>query len=485
MGSFAGRPVMLFALLLATLGAAPSPDFLHLLDRMRAAAGPVWSTHFVSISRLNLEGQSTVVSSESNGVPFVVRRCEGELCQGTYFDGTRLYAVNMNDTAVPTSTDPEPYLRSLRMVASLSFLAPGFTSHGGRLIDDGTANVAGKRYRTLFVTDAHAIPIRLFVDPSDALVRYVRDLGGDDTFEYRDYRRVNGFSVPFQILHNGSVLERYDDRTPVASAFHPPRGPVPQFAGSTPQTIATDPAHVTPVVNCTVDDVPVRCLIDTGNSGLSLSSELAARLGAAVIGTFHVRGLGDYSTQVVRAGPLRVGNATYPEAYYVVLNDISRYGYDVVLGADFLGTASVEIDAADHVVRLATTPASDAFTIPLSFENFVPVVNVHLGTVEAKLAVDTGDESNINLAYGFYTKHTTLFSITERRLVAGVGGTSVELIGNIPQVTIGDYHTGPQKIGTTQTLQGTAFGHLGAAFLRQFVVQFDYAAAELHLTPKP
>ena len=485
MGSFAARSAMLFALVLSTLGAAPSAEFLHLLDRMRAASGPVWSTHFVSISRLNLEGQSTVVSSESSGIPFVVRRCEGELCQGTYFDGTRLYAVNMNDTAVPSSSDPEPYLRSLRMVASLSFLSPGFTAHGGRLIDDGNANVGGKRYRTFFATDTHAIPIRIFVDPADNLVRYVRDLGGDDTFAYQDYRHIDGFAVPFEILHNGSVLERYDDRTPVASAFRPPRGPMPVFAGAAPQAIATDPAHVTPVVNCTVDDVPVRCLIDTGNSGLSLSSELAARLGASVIGSFRVRGLGDYSTQVVRAGPLHVGNATYPEAYYVVLNDISRYGYDVVLGADFLGSANVEIDAAEHVVRLAAPVATDAFTIPLSFENFVPVVDVHLGSVDARLAVDTGDESNINLAYGFYTKHSTLFSVTERRLVAGVGGQSVELIGDIPQVTIGDYHTGPQKIGTTQTLQGTAFGHLGAAFLRQFVVQFDYAAGELHLTPKP
>lgn len=484
MGSFAARPVLLCALLVATLGAAPSADFLHLLDRMRAAAGPVWSTHFVSISRLNLEGQTTVVSSESSGVPFVVKRCEGELCQGTYFDGTRLFEVDMNDTALPRSLDPEPYLRSLRMVASLSFLAPGFTSHGGRIIDGGYQSYGGKRYRTMFVTDTHAIPIRLFVDPADALVHVARDLGNEDTFEYRDYRHVNGFSVPFEIRHNGNVLERYDDRTPVASAFHPPRGPLPTFTGQTPQTIQTDPAHVTPVLNCTVADVPVRCLIDTGNSGLSLSSELAARLGVSVIGTFRVRGLGDYATQVVRAGPLRVGNATYPEANYVVLNDISRYGYDVVLGADFLGTAGVEIDAADHVVRLAAPVDAGAITIPLSFENFVPVVNVHLGTVDARLAVDTGDESNINLSYGFYSKHTTLFSITERRLVAGVGGSSVELIGNIPEVTIGDYRTGPEKIGTTQTLEGTAFGHLGAAFLRQFIVQFDYAAAELHLTPK-
>jgi hypothetical protein len=484
MGSFAARPVLLCALLLATLGAAPSADFLHLLDRMRAAAGPVWSTHFVSISRLNLEGQTTVVSSESSGVPFVVKRCEGELCQGTYFDGTRLFEVDMNDTALPRSLDPEPYLRSLRMVASLSFLAPGFTAHGGRIIDDGFQSYGGKRYRAMFVTDAHAIPIRLFVDPADALVHIARDLGGEDTFEYRDYRHVNGFAVPFEIRHNGNVLERYDDRTPVASAFHPPRGPLPTFTGQTPQTVQTDPTHVTPVLNCTIADIPVRCLIDTGNSGLSLSSELAARLGTPVIGMFRVRGLGDYSTQVVRAGPLRVGNATYPEALYVVLNDISRYGYDVVLGADFLGTAGVEIDAADHVVRLAAPVDAGAITIPLSFENFVPVVNVHLGTVDARLAVDTGDESNINLSYGFYSKHTTLFSITERRLVAGVGGSSVELIGNIPEVTIGDYRTGPEKIGTTQTLEGTAFGHLGAAFLKQFIVQFDYAAAELHLTPK-
>jgi hypothetical protein len=486
MGSFAARTLLLFALGLTTLGAtAPSSDFLHLIDRMRAAAGPVWNTHFVSISRLNLAGETTIVSSESSGLPFVVRRCEGELCEGTYFDGNRLYSVNINATALPRSPEPEPYLRSLRLVASLSFLSPGFTSHGGRVIDGGPAMLGGKRYATMLIADPQAIPLRLYVDPADALVRFAHDLGRDDTFEYRDYRHVDGFTVPYEIRHNGSILERYDDRTPVASAFRPPHGPIPTFSGGTPQPIATDPNHVTPVLNCTIADVPARCLIDTGNSGLSVSSELAARLGASVIGTFAVRGLGDYSTQVVRAGPLRVGNATYPDAYYVVLNDISRYGYDVVLGADFLGPAGLEIDANAHTVKLGAPVAANSITVPISFENFVPVVKVHLGTIDAQLAVDTGDESNINLAYQFYSKHSTLFTITEKRLVSGVGGTSVELIGKIPEVTIGDYRTGPQSIGTTQTLQGTAFGHLGAAFLQQFIVQFDYAASELHLTPQP
>jgi len=98
--------------------------------------------------------------------------------------------------------------------------------------------------------------------------------------------------------------------------------------------------------------------------------------------------------------------------------------------------------------------------------------------------VDTGDESNVNLAYDFYTKHPGLFAVTSRRTVGGIGGGSVELLGEIPQVRIGDYRTGPQRIGTTQTLQGTASGHLGAAFLQQFVAQFDYVSAQLHLIPR-
>jgi hypothetical protein len=155
-----------------------------------------------------------------------------------------------------------------------------------------------------------------------------------------------------------------------------------------------------------------------------------------------------------------------------------------VLGADFLAATGVEIDGATHLIRLGAPVAPDAITIPLSFQNFVPVVSVGLGVLDAQLAVDTGDESNINLAYDFYARHPGLFNATQRRQVSGIGGSSVEMIGEIPQVTIGEYHTGPESIGTTETLQGTAFGHLGAAFLQQFIVQFDYAAGELHLVPQ-
>ncbi|MBV8197868.1 MAG: retroviral-like aspartic protease [Candidatus Eremiobacteraeota bacterium] len=481
---FATRAALLCALLVSTLGAAHSDaNAGGLLQRMRVAAGPVWRAHIVSVARLVLNGAPTVVSSETQGARVLVRHCTGEVCDGTYFNGERLYSLNMNFTPVPQPRQSEPFLRSVRIAGGLLFLGSPSETRGIRIVNGGTAWYNSKPYRTLTIEGADLVPLRLYVDPREWLLRVVRTLDGRETFEYFGYRRVGAFALPFEVLHNGRILERYDDRAIVASDLQPPRGLVPAFTGA-PESVATDPHSVTPIVECDVGGIPTRCLIDSGNSGLSMSSELASRLGVAVVGTYKVRGLGDYSTQVVRAGPLRIGNASYPEAYYVVLTDLRRYGYDVVLGADMLATTDIEIDPVAHVVRFGLPPPREGVAIPISFENFIPVVTVNLGSVEAQLAVDTGDESNINLSYDFYAKHPGLFTVTQRRTVGGIGGSSIEMIGEIGDVRIGDYRLGPQRIGTTQTLQGTAFGHLGAGFLSQFLVRLDYAGAELRLLPR-
>jgi hypothetical protein len=482
--AFAARTGMLFALLLTTLGANRNQnDVVRLLERMSSAAGPVWTAHLVSVARLTYDGEPAVVMSDSDGLRINVRHCTGELCEGTYFDGERLFTVNINGTTLPQSPQTQPYLRSLRLVATLSFLAPSFLAHGGRFGNAGSAALNGRDYRTIVVGDADSIPMRVYVDPATGLVRYAREFGGNDTFEFRSYRRVGAFTLPFEVLHNGQLFERYDDRAAVSSAFHPPHGLLPQLRAA-PSAIATDAKAVEPIVDCSVGGIALRCLIDTGNSGLSISSELASRLGAAVVGTYQVRGLGGYRTQVVRAGPLHIGNADYPDAYYVVLNDLRRYGYDVVLGADVFGATGVTLDLGSHVVRLGGPADQHSILVPISFEHSVPVVRVELGNLETDLAVDTGDESNVNLGYDFYAKHPGLFVVTTRRFVSGIGGSSVELIGQIGEVTIGGYRTGPQRIGTTWTLRGTASGHLGAAFWQQFVVELDYANGEMHLTPR-
>ena len=152
------------------------------------------------------------------------------------------------------------------------FLSPSFASQqNGRIVDGGMATFRGARYRTFYITDTIALPLRIYVDPHTALLRYARDMGGDDTFEYRDYRRADGFNVPYEVLHNGTTLERYDDRTVVASAFHAPHGLVPHFAGAA-APISTDPRTLRRSSDCTIGGIPTRCLIDTGNSGMSIST---------------------------------------------------------------------------------------------------------------------------------------------------------------------------------------------------------------------
>src|SRR5581483_2991538 len=146
-----------------------------------------------------------------------------------------------------------------------------------------------------------------------------------------------------------------------------------QFA-TKPATVALDPESATPGAMCTLGGVTVHCLFDTGNSGVAMSLELAEQLNLNPVGVFNVRGLGSYATEVVRAGPLQIGNAHFGDAEYVVLSDIHRYGYDLVLGADVFAAAPLTVDYDRHILAFGADVPASATTIALAFDNFVPVV---------------------------------------------------------------------------------------------------------------
>ena len=477
------RCALLCALAMTTVGAA-RPDLGQVLARMRDASGPVWHAHLTSASRLVTDGEAAALVSDASGLRFTSRQCTGSLCAGTYFDGERLFSVDINNTALPRSRTSEPAMRAVRTIASLAFLDPAFVDNGGTLSALTDAKIGGKHYISFLVANGDATPMRVYVDPRTYHIAYARDVDGDVTLEYRDYRHVDAaYVLPFTVLQNGAVLETYSARHASNAPYIEPRGIVPTFDGA-PVAIETDPDHPTPIFPCTLAGIATHCLLDTGNSSIAISSKLANQLKLRSIGQLQVRGLGKFATQVVRTGPLTFGNATFPAADYVELGDIDTFGYDVVLGADILAQGAVDIDPATHHITFhAGAPRSSTVTLPLAFQNFIPVVNVQLGTVDAQLAVDTGDDSNINLSYDFYRNHQDLFSATEQHTIKGVGGESVEVVGNIPEVKIGDLSVGEQRIGATQTLQGTAYGHLGAAFLAHFRVVLDYANGELHLVP--
>ncbi|HTZ56333.1 MAG TPA: hypothetical protein VMB20_14900 [Candidatus Acidoferrum sp.] len=487
--AFAKRFAMLFAVGLAVtapphaLGASPPETLSHLLARMRVQSGPVWDAHLTSVSHVLRGGETVDLKSETQGLRFASYDCKGALCEGQYFDGERLYAININGTTLPESGGTDPLLRAERTIASLAFLAPDFVAQGGRIVDDGTTSISGVPYRTLLVSNGDATPMLVYVDQKTASVQYMRDVNGDMTLEYRDYTQVGGrYELPLEVLQNGSLLERYDRRDEVSTPFEAPHGPVPAFA-TRPAVVPTDPSLTTPVFACTLGGVATTCLLDSGNSGMSVSLELAEQLNAPSVGSFRVRGLGDYATEVVHIGALQIGSMTFPSANYVVLHDIDRLGYQVVVGADLLAATTVDLDNAAHRVVFGGAVPRDGYTVPLAFDNFVPSVDVLLGTLPSQLTLDTGDESSINLAFDFYQEHHELFQPTRESTVSGVGGSSVELQGTIPLVQLGGYSIEKSDIGATPSLPKAEFGHIGAGLLAHFNVTIDYAAGMLHFVP--
>lgn len=490
--AFAGRFAMLFLFTvgfaavstLSALPATPSESLSHLLARMRVQSGPVWNAHLTSVSHLMRNGETVDLKSETQGLRFATYDCNGALCAGTYFDGERIYSININGTTLPDTSGKDPLLRAERTIASDAFLAPDFSAAGGRVADDGITLISGVRYRTLLVANGDAVPMLVYVDPKTASVIYMRDVNGDNTFEYRDYTQVAGrYELPMHVLRNGATLERYDRRDELQTPFEAPHGPVPIFSAR-PAVVSTDPSLATPVFACTLGGVATTCLLDSGNSGLSVSLDLAEQLDAPTIGSFRVRGLGDYATEVVRVGALQIGSMTVPPANYVVLHDLDRFGYQVVVGADVFAATTVHLDNAAHKVVFGAPVPQTGYTVPLAFNNFVPLVDVQLGTLPAQLTLDTGDESAINLAFAFYQAHKEqLFPPTHESTVNGVGGTSVELQGTIPLVQIGGYSIESSAIGATPNLPKTELGHLGAGLLAHFNVTIDYAAGLLHFVP--
>ncbi|HTU70189.1 MAG TPA: aspartyl protease family protein [Candidatus Baltobacteraceae bacterium] len=482
--AFAVRFGLLFAVAALTVGAAPPHDSLaEFLAAMRLHSGPVWSAHLASVSHVTESGETVDLKSESQGLRFVSYDCTASLCEGTYFDGERLYSININGTMLPQAHGADPFLRAERTIASLSFLAPDFAETGGHVYDDGLTLISNVPYRTLLVTNGDATPMLVYVDPKTFAVAYMRDVNADTTIAYDDYVPVGErYQLPLEVYQNGALLERYDRREPAQGNLELPRGLVPTFS-SRPATVATDQEYVTPIFPCTLSGVVTKCLLDSGNSGMAISPSLAQQIRAQAVGSFQVRGLGNYTTEVVHAGELRAGSMTLPPANYVVLRDIDRFGYQVVLGADVFAATTVELNNASHQVVFGAPVPPRSVTVPLAFEQFVPVVDVLLGSLPAQLALDTGDESSINLAYDFYQAHRDLFPPTSERPVEGVGGTSVEILGTIPQVEIGNLSIRSSTIGATQTLAGTALGHLGAALLSRFDVTIDYASSEIHFIP--
>jgi hypothetical protein len=328
----------------------------------------------------------------------------------------------------------------------------------------------------------------VLIDPATWLPVETMTPDGRASLQLRDFRKVDGLMLPFEIRRDGTPVEHFESRRISHDPLRPPRGLSGTFAdAAAPVQMVRMPRATAnqPVVPCTLGGVATNCLIDTGNSSLGISLELSERLGLEASGEYEISGLGRYVTGIVSAGPLAVGGATFPSAHYVVLHDLHDYGYDVAIGADVLAHSRVTIDYPRQQVTFANPAHGAVPPIPLHFSNFLPVVDMQLGAIDVLLAIDTGDESSINVPYDFYEEHPDLFQERGRSTVAGIGGTAQQVVGQIASARIATFEVTNQRIGTTLAPEPTAGGHLGGGFLNHFTLTLDYERSSFGLTPRP
>jgi len=465
--------------------AAP-PNLDELLAKVRRASGEPYRYHIVSHARELVENRALEIRSESEGLRYLTRRCAGALCSGFYSDGERAFETNLNDTPLPSA---DALLFTLRMILSYGFTDPAYRRGGGRLVELPPAAFGPGAGLRIAVAPAHGMTLDAVIDPVTSLVESASTRDGQFRFTFHQERSIDGkVTIPFDVDLNDKPFERFDLREIVPGPLEAPVGLVPQIEGSavTAKLLRYDPLGDVPILECTIGGQTVPCLLDTGNSGMSMSLELAESLGIEAVGTaFEINGMGSYATGVAKAPPLSIGSGvTYPSAYYVLLHDIHRFGFDLVLGTDAFATTRLTIDYPKREVTFAPASGGELeHPIPLTFRNFVPIVRVGLDAEPPiPMLLDTGDESTINLAYAYYQAHP-VFKATRIENVAGVGGSSVQVSGEIPSVTLGEFAATHQRIGATKKSFPTGQGHVGSGFLSHFRVTFDYTHARIGLSP--
>jgi hypothetical protein len=434
-----------------------------LLAKARTSSGSPYLYHIVSRSRETADGRTYEVVTETQGLKYRARRCIKSVCTGFYFDGDHSYNSNFNDTALPLANVIDGVQLTLRAIASYAFAAPGFRAGGGTIVEREPVARAGKTYRQLAIAPRFGAQLDAIVDPATGIVAGVASDAQRIAFEFRDERTVSGkVLLPYEIALNGNVFERFDDRRIAAEPLEAPPGLVPAFSGTAPVGfVSHDRSTAQAVVPCAIGGQDVSCLLDTGNSGMSMSPELAQRLGIEPqADAFTVSGAGKYATGILKAPPLTVGGATYPSANYVVLHDLHQSGYDVVLGTDAFAHTKITLDYGAKTATFAP-PGDNEPTGNLTFENFIPVAPVELDGTTRHLALDTGDEAAVALGPAAERAHS--------------GDVSIRL-ENCDVSSV--------RVNAAKAVAPGVDGYLGAGYFDHFRITFDYAHAAITLVPR-
>jgi len=242
-------------------------------------------------------------------------------------------------------------------------------------------------------------------------------------------------------------------------------------------------------------------VVDTGASIHLIDQQIALKASISAGRSAQLSGGGQARVDVQFVDGLKIesGGLVWDQQRAAVadLGYPDRKHFAGLIGAPILMRYTVQFAFPSRTMRLidpATfTPPPGAVSIPFELQEDLPIVRAMIdagsGPIEARLMVDTGASTFIDLNRPFVEAHRLLETVPDASGAdrpAALGGTAPFLYGTGRRVTLGGLGFDRPRLGFSRARSGSSSrserdGIIGNALLQDFVVTVDYTRRTLVL----
>jgi PDZ domain/Aspartyl protease len=443
---------------------------------------------------------------------FVDEYAIGPTTGGDGFDGTTAWQRDMSGVVVPEAGGDA---RQIAVNEAYRDANSWWRSdRGGAVIEaDGCRSLKGVRYATLTITPRGGKPFQAWFDTASHLLSRTVERQGFQTIttDFGNYGAVAGMQLPRSIsTDDGTGPANLQRDTLVAATFEPARaltafGPPPTHlrdywiergASSTSARIEILNDHV--VARVWIDGKgPFPFLLDTGGHDI-VTPKLVQQLGLRTVGRMESGGAGSATAEggYVRIKQVRIAGAHLEDQTFFVL----RFEPDAVEGFPVAGMLGFEtfwrfIARIDYGRRELTLfdaarfhPPVGAAAVPFVFYDTLPEVQGAFAGIPARLNIDTGSRSELDLTKPFVDAHALRQRYHGVLAVTGwgVGGPVQSYVVRASSLELGPVKVSDVVADLTAQSGGsfsdTSYeGNVGSGLLKMFTVTFDYRNRTLYL----
>lgn len=519
MGNPIHRAALGIGLLLAAPAGAAEDRAAAVLAAARAATGGAALAEIAAISQTatvqtsGLDGPAHALIDVRSGA-YTDDYVLGPMKGAEGFDGAEVWSVDA--TGQPRTESGGEARANAVNTAYRNSLAYWFPErHKAAISYAGEKAAGGATYDLVRIVPEGGRPFTFWVDKATHLITRMQEQTETDlrTETYSDFRDVGGAKLPYRtvtsigdpkydqvaMLTRLTVLPGAD-----AAKFRKPAPPPPDFTFPDGVAEVTLPIRLVSnhiYLDVTVGGRAVPFIFDTGAINV-LSKEWMRGLGVTDQGALPGSGVGEAKQEagLARVGKIDVGGLVLRDQVFATLawKDLQRL--DGAQSAGLIGyevakRTVVTIDYAGRTISFRKpetfTPPAGVAAIPLSFNEHTPQIMGAIDGIPAKLDLDTGSRSTIDVTAPFAAAHKldTVWKLSPPAMTGfGIGGAVHGRVGRGHSLTLGNVTlTDPLVEVSLQTKGAFASpyfgGNVGGGVLRHFTVTLDYPHQRLFLVP--